>query len=120
MAPLSVLDDARTALSGSLLLPDDAQFDAARRPWNLAVEQHPAGVAAPADVDDLRTLLHAARDAGVTLAVQPSGHGASGDLAGAVIVRMAAFDELSVDLGAGIVRVGSGVRCPIGEMPPRT
>lgn len=110
MAPLSVLDTARTALSGSLLLPDDEQFDAARRPWNLAVEQHPAGVAAPVDVDDLRTLLNAARDAGVTLAVQPSGHGASGELSGAVIVRMAAFDELSVDLGTGIVRVGSGVR----------
>ena len=110
MALLSVLDTTRNALHGVLLLPGDAAYDSARRPWNLAVEQRPAGVASPEDLDDLRTLLSAARDAGVTLAVQPSGHGASGDLAGAVIVRMAAFDELSVDLGAGVVRVGSGVR----------
>lgn len=110
MALRSVLESARHDLRGALILPGDDSFDTARRPWNLAVEQHPAGVAAPADVGDLRTLLDAARDGGVTLAVQPTGHGAGGDLAGAVIVRMEAFDELSVDLGSGVVRVGSGVR----------
>lgn len=110
MAHLSVLDAARRALRGTLLLPGDESFDDARRPWNLAIEQHPVGVADPADLGDLRTLVHAARDAGVTIAVQPTGHGASGDLAGAVILRMAAFDDLEVDLEAGTVRVGSGVR----------
>lgn len=110
MALLSVLESARRALRGTLLLPGDERYDSARLPWNLAIEQRPAGVAVPADLDDLRTLLGVARDAGVTLAAQPSGHGASGDLAGAVIVRTTAFDELSVDLGAGVVRVGSGVR----------
>lgn len=110
MAHLSVLDAARRALRGTLLLPGDESFDDACRPWNLAIEQHPVGVAAPADLGDLRTLVHAARDAGVTIAVQPTGHGASGDLAGAVILRMAAFDELEVDLQAGTARVGSGVR----------
>ncbi|WP_312168968.1 FAD-binding oxidoreductase [Microbacterium sp.] len=110
MALRSVLDSARDALRGTLLLPGDESFDSARRPWNLAIEQRPAGVAEPADLRDLLTLLGVARNAGVTLAVQPTGHGAGGDLAGAVIVRMAAFDELSVDLGSGVVRVGSGVR----------
>lgn len=110
MALRSVLESARHALRGALVLPGDESFDAARRPWNLAIEQHPAGVAAPADLRDLRALLDAAGDAGVTLAVQPTGHGAGGDLADAIIVRMAAFDELSIDLGSGVVRVGSGVR----------
>ena len=110
MALRSVLESARNALRGDLILPGDESFEAARRPWNLAIEQHPAGVAVPVDVDDLRTLLQAARDAGATLSVQPTGHGADGDLADAVVVRMAAFDELSVDLGSGVVRVGSGVR----------
>jgi hypothetical protein len=110
MALRSVLESARDALRGDLILPGDESFEAARRPWNLAIEQHPAGVAVPVDVDDLRTLLQAARDAGATLSVQPTGHGADGDLADAVVVRMAAFDELSVDLGSGVVRVGSGVR----------
>lgn len=110
MALSSVWDSAAAALRGSLIRPDDDAFAAARRPWNLAVEQHPLAVASPADLDDLRVLLSAARDAGAVIAVQPSGHGAGGDLSGALIVRTAAFDGLAVDLDAGIVRVGSGVR----------
>lgn len=51
-------------LTGSLLLPDDAGYDAASQPWNLAVEQRPAAVAVPADVDDLRALVGAARESG--------------------------------------------------------
>ncbi|WP_091232411.1 FAD-binding oxidoreductase [Microbacterium sp. 3J1] len=110
MALLPVLETARDTLRGTLILPSDDAFASAARPWNLAVEQRPVGVALPADVDDLRTLLRAAADSGAPVAVQPSGHGASGDLAGTVIVRMAAFDELEIDVAAGIARVGSGVR----------
>ena len=110
MPLLSALHPLRDAFDGSLLLPGDDGFDAARRPWNLAIEQTPAAVATPAGLDDLRRILAAARDAGAPVAVQPSGHGASGDLAGAVIVRTAAFDRLELDLDAGVVVVGSGVR----------
>lgn len=97
-------------LTGSLLLPDDPAYEAARWPWNLAIEQRPAAVAAPADVDDLRALIGAARESGLRLAVQPRGHGASGDLDGAVLVRMNAFDDLEIDAEHGMLRVGSGVR----------
>ena len=97
-------------LTGTLVLPADTAYAAARRPWNLAIEQHPDAVATPADVDDLRVLLRAAREAGTSLAIQPSGHGASGDLSGAVLVRMSAFDELSLDLESGVATVGAGVR----------
>jgi len=97
-------------LTGTLLLPDDTGYEAARQPWNLAIEQRPDAVATPADVDDLRALLTAARESGVRLAIQPSGHGASSSLAGAVLVRMSAFDDLSIDRGSGTARVGAGVR----------
>lgn len=97
-------------LTGTLLLPDDVGYDEARQPWNLAIEQRPEAVATPADVDDLRALSTAARNARVRLAVQPSGHGASGQLVGAVLVRMSAFDALEIDLEKGTARVGSGVR----------
>ena len=97
-------------LTGTLFLPDDVGYDAARMPWNLAIEQHPVAVAVPADVGDLRALLAAARESGTRLAVQPSGHGASDALARAVLVRMSAFDDLEVDTEHGTIRVGSGVR----------
>lgn len=93
-----------------LILPGDAAYDAARAPWNLAIEQRPAAIAHPADVDELRALLDAARADGLQLAVQPGGHGASGSLEGAVLVRTAAFDRVWVDAERRIARVGAGVQ----------
>ncbi|MBS1697749.1 MAG: FAD-binding oxidoreductase [Actinobacteria bacterium] len=110
MTLLAALDALARELDGPLLRVGDVGFDAARRPWNLAIEQRPAAVATPAGLDDLRRILAAARESGTPIAVQPSGHGASGDLVGSVIVRTAAFDRLEVDLASGVVVVGSGVR----------
>lgn len=110
MSESDALVALRRSFGGSLILPDEERFDAVRKPWNLSVEQRPAAVAGPANLDDLRLLLSAARDVGLTVAVQPSGHGASGDLEGAILVRMDRFDELEVDHAAHSVRVGAGVR----------
>lgn len=110
MSAYPALGALRERLAGTLLLPEDAGYEAARLPWNLAIEQRPAGVVAPAHVDDLLALIGAARESGLRLAVQPSGHGASDSLAGAVLVRMDAFDGLEIDAERGILRVGSGVR----------
>lgn len=96
--------------TGTLLLPDDAGYEEARRPWNLAVEQRPEAVATPADVEDLRALLTAARESGVRIAIQPGGHGALDSLRGAVLVRMGAFDALEIDVESGIAKIGAGVR----------
>lgn len=100
----------RRSFAGRMLLPDDAGFDAARAPWNLSIDQHPALVANPRDVDDLRALLVAARETGMPLAVQPGGHGAGSDVTGAILVRMADFDMLDIDTAAGTAVVGAGVR----------
>ncbi|MHC9044927.1 FAD-binding oxidoreductase [Microbacterium saperdae] len=110
MSRFTAFDDIRGALTGSLVLPPDAGYDEARRPWNLAIAQRPAAVAAPVHVADLRTLLRAAGDLGVQVAVQPGGHGASGDLADSLLVRMSEFDEVDVDLEHGTARIGAGVR----------
>lgn len=106
--------DSLTALAGSLTgrltLPGDEAYDAERSPWNLSVDQRPAAVAHPAGVDDLRAILAAARDSGATVAVQPSGHGASSALEGAILTRTAAFDRLEIDADARLAVIGAGVQ----------
>jgi FAD/FMN-containing dehydrogenase len=104
------LDALAGRLGDRLSFPGDPRWDAVRSPWNLAIDQHPAAVAAPRDVDELRALISAARGDGLQLAVQPSGHGASGTLDGTVLVRTAAFDRLEVDVEARVARIGAGVR----------
>jgi FAD/FMN-containing dehydrogenase len=104
------LDRLAATFGDRLTFPGHAGWDAVRSPWNLSVDQHPAAVAAPADLDELRALLAAARADGLRLAVQPGGHGASGTVDGSsVLVRTAAFDHLDVDVDARVARIGAGL-----------
>ncbi|MGI5208538.1 FAD-binding oxidoreductase [Spirillospora sp. CA-108201] len=99
------MNDLRTAVRGRVLLPGDAGFDAARRPWNLAVEQPVEA----ADADDVAKVVRYARSAGVGVATQPSGHGATGRTEGAILLRTRRLDGLEVDPAARRARVGAGV-----------
>ena len=104
------LDSLSERLGERIAFAGDPRWDAVRSPWNLAIDQHPVAVAAPGDLDELKALLAAARADELQLAVQPSGHGASGTLDGTVLVRTAAFDRLDVDVEARVARIGAGVR----------
>ncbi|BDY30169.1 FAD-binding oxidoreductase [Mycolicibacterium mageritense] len=99
----------RSAVRGRVLLSGDPGFDAARTPWNLAVDQSVRAVVDLVDADDAAALIHFARNAGVPIAVQPNGHGASDALDGAILVRTAALNDTQVDTAAGTARVGPGV-----------
>ncbi|MEY9929371.1 FAD/FMN-containing dehydrogenase [Catenulispora sp. GP43] len=100
----------REAVRGEVLLPGDEGFDAARRPYNLAVAQDVRAVVTAADAEDVAALVRYANQAGVPIAVQPTGHGASGTAAGAILLRTGRLDDLSVDPEARTARIGAGVK----------
>ncbi|SUA76132.1 Mitomycin radical oxidase [Nocardia otitidiscaviarum] len=103
-------ENLRQSVRGEVLLPGDADFDTAAQPWNLAVTQRVGAVVTVADADDIAAALAAARAAGVPVVSQPTGHGATGDIDGAVLVRTGRFDGIEIDAEARIARVGSGAR----------
>lgn len=110
--PRASADDGttlRSAVRGDVVLPDDAGFDAARRPWFLSVDQTVRAVVSPVDVDDAAALVHHARNTGSALAIQPNGHSGTAAVDGAILVRTNHFDEVSVDAGRASARVGAGV-----------
>lgn len=97
-------------IDGRLVLPGDADWDAARTPWNPNVDQVPAAVAIPAPTaDDLRRIIAAARIGGFEIAVQPSGHGAGSDLRGCILLRTSSFDEVTINVDERFARIGAGV-----------
>lgn len=108
--PQSTLDQLRGAVRGRVWLPGDAEFDEVRRPWNLAIEQGPCAVVEAADADDIAALLRFASAHGVPVTAQPSGHGATGRAAGAILLRTARLDAISIDASAMTARIGAGVR----------
>ncbi|MEV6555641.1 FAD-binding oxidoreductase [Nocardia sp. NPDC051756] len=104
------IENLRTAVRGGVLLPGDAEFDRAAQPWNTAVVQSVAGVVEVADAQDVAAVLEYARRAGRVVVTQPTGHGATGDIDGAILVRTSRFDSIDIDGEQRVARVGSGAQ----------
>ncbi|MFI5541481.1 FAD-binding oxidoreductase [Nocardia sp. NPDC051900] len=98
----------RSAVRGRVLLPGDEAFDTARTPWNLNIDQPVAAVVHVEDAEDMAAVVGYARDAGLSVTAQPNGHGASGDTAGAILVRTRRLDRIEVDPARRRARVGAG------------
>ena len=102
--------ELRNAVKGSVLLPGEDGFDAASRPWSVAVPQPVAAVVELADDADAVGLVRYAKDNGTPITVQPSGHGASGNTADAILVRTGRLDSVEVDPDRRSARAGAGVK----------
>ena len=107
---------AATTLRGFLgdrvHLPGDPGYDAARLPWNVAVDQRPAAVAFPRTAAEVSTVVRVAAEHGLRVAPQSTGHNA-GPLAArglddVVIVRTSEMGTAIADPARGIVRVEGG------------
>lgn len=97
-------------IRGRIWFPGDPDFDRAHRPWNLAVEQAVHAVVEAADAQDVADLVAFARDNGLAVATQPSGHGATGRAADAILLRTTRLDSIEIDPDAMTATIGAGVR----------
>jgi len=105
-------DALRGLLAGRVHLPGDPGYDAARTPWNFAVDQRPAAVALPRTAAEVGAIVRVAAEAGLRVAPQSTGHNA-GPLAAqglddVVVVRTSEMASAIADPVRGIVRVEGG------------
>ncbi len=105
--PIAALRDS---VSAPVFLPEDDGWDAARTPWNLAVDQRPAAVVQARSAEDVRDVVRFALAAGIEVVPQGTGHGATpmGDLAGTVLLRTTAMRAVDIDPVARIARAEAG------------
>ncbi len=106
--------DSRTDRQGRpamILTGADPGWDDARQAWNLAVDQRPAAVAIPESAQDVAAAVRFARDRGLRVAAQGTGHNAAplGDLAGTVLIKTRAMRRVSIDPAARLARAEAGV-----------
>jgi hypothetical protein len=104
----------RSAVTGTLTTSADAGYAAARMPWVVNVEQHPAAVLEVADVRDVVTSVRWASDHGVPVSVQPTGHAPRATLDGTLLLRTRALQGIEIDEVRRTVAVGAGVK--FGEL----
>jgi FAD/FMN-containing dehydrogenase len=91
--------------------PGEVGYEAARQPWDVAVDQRPAAVALPADAAEVAAVVRTAADLGLRVAPQSTGHNAGPlePLDRAVLLRTGKLDRVGVDPAARRCRVGGGV-----------
>jgi FAD/FMN-containing dehydrogenase len=77
----------------------DPNWDEARRAWNLAVDQRPAAVARPGSAEDVVAVVKVAREHGLRVAPQGTGHGATAraSLEKSILVDMSRMNSVEID-----------------------
>src|SRR3990170_4470301 len=92
-------DDLASRLTGEVVTPADPDWEVARLAWNLANDQRPDAVAVPQSAADIREIVLFARDNGLRVVPQGTGHLASplGDLAGAILLHTSAIGGIDID-----------------------
>src|SRR4051812_4270811 len=96
--------------TGEVVSPADSGYDEARAAWNLAADQRPAAVAIPENETDIAFAVAYAREAGLRVSVQGTGHNPMplGDMSGSILIRTHRMRQVDVDPSARRARVQAG------------
>ena len=100
-----------TVLDGKLFIPEHAAYDQARLAWNVAIEQRPAAVVLPESADDVVAAVLFAREHGLRVAAQGTGHnpGPLGSLEDTVLIKTERMRRVEIDPTGRVARVEAGV-----------
>ena len=98
------------ALDGKIITPEHARFDEARRAWNLTVDQRPAAVVFPESAQDVAAAVLFARQHGLRVAAQGTGHNAGplGSLQDTILLKTERMRGVQIDPKACLARVEAG------------
>src|SRR6478672_5997239 len=100
----------RARMTGELVVPGDEGWDAARQAWNLTADQRPVAVAVVADAADVVEVIDFARDAGLRVAPQGTGHAAPamGPLGDTILLKTHRLRGVTVDPERRVARAEAG------------
>jgi FAD/FMN-containing dehydrogenase len=107
--PVSVEGLALT-VKGRVVQPADAEYDEARALYNGMIDKRPAAIVYCTDEADVVAALRNGTEHGLRIAVRSGGHngGGLGSVDGGLLIDLSQIDEITVDPGASMVRVGGG------------
>ncbi len=97
--------------AGTVLVPGDPAYDAARTVFNGAIDRRPAIIAQVGDERDVAAALRHAQAARLPVAVRAGGHSGAGFgvIDDGLVVDVRALKRVEVDLARRTVRAGAGL-----------
>jgi hypothetical protein len=108
--PPLAIDDLARVVSGPVLAGDDPQAAAEIMTFNLAVTHRPAVVVGATSASDVAAAVSWAREHGLAVAVQSTGHGPIRSADGAVLVTTSRMRQVTVDPVRRTATAAAGVR----------
>jgi FAD/FMN-containing dehydrogenase len=104
------LAELRRSLAGTVLLPADDGYEAARRCFNALVDRRPAVIARCTGPEDVATAFDFARAQELEVAVRGGGHNPAGHcvLDGGLVIDLSQLRRVTMDADAPIARAEGG------------
>jgi hypothetical protein len=104
-----VSDFSELSIRGRIATSSDSDWDEARQAWNLAADQQPEAVALVESADDVSKLLRFARENGLTVTGQGTGHGAValGSLDDTILVKTVRMRDVAIEGEKARVEAGA-------------
>ena len=104
------LDELRRSVTGAVIAPEEASYDAARRCFNALVDRRPAVIVRCLGAEDVATAFEFARANGLEVAVRGGGHNPAGHCVcdGGLVIDLSLMRRVEVDRDARIARAEGG------------
>ncbi|HKH41874.1 MAG TPA: FAD-binding oxidoreductase, partial [Solirubrobacterales bacterium] len=92
-------DFSEFSIRGRIATSNDADWDEARQAWNLAADQQPEAVALVESADDVAKVIGFARENGLKVTGQGTGHGAMalGPLDGIILIKTERMRDVQIE-----------------------
>ncbi len=103
--------DALQGLGADVVTPEAENWDQARQAWNLSAVQNPSAVIYAENADQVSEAVNFARQNGLGIAAQGTGHGAGsrGPLDGSILLKTERMKGIEVDSDSRVGRYEAGV-----------
>jgi FAD/FMN-containing dehydrogenase len=107
---LEDLTELRRSLAGSVVLPDDDDYDAVRRCFNALIDRRPTLIARCVGPGDVATAFDFARAHELDVAVRGGGHNPAGHCVsdGGIVIDLSLLRTVEVDSDSGNASAGGG------------
>ncbi len=103
------IESLKTRITGTVVSDHDKDYDEQRKAWLDVVEQKPSLIVNAAGVNDIVEAVRTARDLGLPLGIQNTGHGLAVACNEGLLLRLAGMKSVLIDAEGGTATIGPGV-----------
>jgi FAD/FMN-containing dehydrogenase len=94
------IQQLRSGVTGQVITPDDAEYDAARSAFYGGIDRRPAAIVRVVNATDVSRVIALVRDTGLELAIRSGGHSVVGHSVseGGIVLDLSAMKALDIDV----------------------